>query len=81
MILNLQINSEYLFIKFENIKLLFEMRNSTPSSNLRIMKTVGDMSDKKLTKYMNLLSKHVDYIEINQIIHGLTAKNTSQNPS
>ena len=52
----------------ENIKLLCEMRNSTPSFNLRIMaKTVGDMSDKKLTKYMNLLNKHVDYIEINQI--------------
>ena len=59
------------------------MRNSTPSSNLRIMaKTVGDMSDKKLTKYMNLLSKHVDYIEINQI-HSWTdsQENTSQNPS
>lgn len=52
----------------ENIKFLHELRNSSPSSKLKIMaKTVGDSSNKILKSYMNQLSKFVDYIEINEI--------------
>ncbi len=62
-------NSNIQFHKIlDNVRLLSELRNNDSSSKLKIMaKTVGDTSNKILVKYMEEISKFVDYIEINEI--------------